>query len=187
MRFRGRLIGSRTYTYSPSTNPTVRVLIFVPLLFVASYPPRVPARPPLPLPDRVSFRENAVSRGEHNEIWNTSLTHWKRVSVNVAHKTPTANRKCDAPRPRRGPRIMPSAISRLSIIVDRLRAKSVAEWRDGGGRTGGRARSRNRSVSRESRRLVARNCDCGSRGNARNDVETRLLACRVALCARRRE
>lgn len=28
MRFRGRLIGSRTYTYSPSTNPTVRVLIF---------------------------------------------------------------------------------------------------------------------------------------------------------------
>lgn len=39
MRFRGRLIGSRTYTYSPSTNPTVRVLIFTPLPFVAFYPP----------------------------------------------------------------------------------------------------------------------------------------------------
>lgn len=41
MRFRGRLIGSRTYTYSPSTNPTVRVLIFAPLPFVAFYPPCV--------------------------------------------------------------------------------------------------------------------------------------------------
>lgn len=30
MRFRGRLIGSRTYTYSLSTNPTIRVLIFTP-------------------------------------------------------------------------------------------------------------------------------------------------------------
>lgn len=39
MRFRGRLIGSRTYTYSPSTNPTVRVLIFTPLPFVAFYQP----------------------------------------------------------------------------------------------------------------------------------------------------
>lgn len=62
MRFRGRLIGSRTYTYSPSTNPTVRVLIFVPFaLRRAPYPPRVPAAsssshpPSLPPASRLSF------------------------------------------------------------------------------------------------------------------------------------
>lgn len=83
MRFRGRLIGSRTYTYSPSTNPTVRVLIFAPLPFVAPYPPRVCLRP---LSSSYSLLHSyglvprsAVSRGGHNEIWNTSLTHWKRI------------------------------------------------------------------------------------------------------------
>lgn len=85
MRFRGRLIGSRTYTYSPSTNPTVRVLIFAPLPFVAPYPPRVPAatlRQPPPVSPSYPYGfipRSAVSRGGRNEIWNTSLTHWKRI------------------------------------------------------------------------------------------------------------
>jgi len=69
MRFRGRLIGSRTYTYSPSTNPTVRVLIFVPLPFVAPYPPRVPAAsPPLPPPDPSRPPVRLVSR-ERGVAW----------------------------------------------------------------------------------------------------------------------
>lgn len=38
MRFRGRLIGSRTYTYSLSTNPTIRVLIFTPCV-ISQHPP----------------------------------------------------------------------------------------------------------------------------------------------------
>lgn len=83
MRFRGRLIGSRTYTYSPSTNPTVRVLIFAPC--PSSRPIRL-ACPNLLHPSSlyvrtISFRA-APWRGvacEHNEIWNTSLTHWKRI------------------------------------------------------------------------------------------------------------
>lgn len=66
MRFRGRLIGSRTYTYSPSTNPTVRVLIFAPVPFVAPYPPRVPAatlRPPLPRLPVISVWFHSAQRG----------------------------------------------------------------------------------------------------------------------------
>lgn len=69
MRFRGRLIGSRTYTYSPSTNPTVRDLIFTPC--PSSRPIRL-ACPSLPSFLYVSFRA-APWRGvacEHNEIWN---------------------------------------------------------------------------------------------------------------------
>lgn len=69
MRFRGRLIGSRTYTYSPSTNPTVRDLIFTPC--PSSRPIRL-ACPSLPSFLYVSFRA-AAWRGvacEHNEIWN---------------------------------------------------------------------------------------------------------------------
>lgn len=65
MRFRGRLIGSRTYTYSPSTNPTVRVLIFAPLPFVAPSPPRVPAAslpPPSPVPV-TSVPSRSLQRG----------------------------------------------------------------------------------------------------------------------------
>jgi len=92
MRFRGRLIGSRTYTYSPSTNPTVRVLIFTPcpssrpIHFACSHLPFTSGQ------SRSAQRPSAVSRANITKS-GTSLTHWKRTYSSMLH-VKRQDRKC---------------------------------------------------------------------------------------------